>query len=87
MTDSFMNHNQAIAILRPQWEGGYWAKSSGELLWAHQYKVFRVASLLADFMPASAFTSNERSLLELACLTHDIGKMRDECQFSTTAQG
>ena len=75
-----MKHAAAISILKPQWEGGYWAKSSGELLWAHQYKVWRVASKLMEFMPTKAFTTEEKGLIELACLTHDIGKMRKECQ-------
>src|SRR5438093_1406917 len=73
-----MDHQQVIALLRPQWEGGYWAKSSGELLWAHHYNVWSIGSKLVARAP-SADTA-ERRLLELACLTHDLGKRRPECQ-------
>jgi len=73
-----MNHDEAIETLRPQWEGGYWAKSSGELLWAHQYAVWTVGKKLSSF--SRSLTEKKRRLLELACLTHDIRKMTEKCQ-------
>lgn len=73
-----MEFRVALEVLRPQWLTGEWAKSNGELLWAHQYTVWSVGRKLAAHAPS--LTSEETRLLELACLTHDIGKRRSKCQ-------
>jgi len=73
-----MDHRRALDILRPQWLRGDWAKSTGELLWAHSYTVWSVGRKLARYVPS--LSPAETELLELSCLTHDIGKRRPECQ-------
>jgi hypothetical protein len=73
-----MDHGEALKILRPQWLSGAWAKSSGELLWAHSYTVWSVGRKLARLVPS--LRSEETNLFELACLTHDILKRGRECQ-------
>jgi hypothetical protein len=73
-----VDHRQVLDLLRPQWEGGYWAKSSGELLWAHHYTLWSVGSKLIRHMPS--VDARERHLFEIACLTHDLGKRREKCQ-------
>ena len=78
MSAHFMDHGKAIGILRPQWLSGDWAKSSGELLWAHSFTVWSVGRKLAGYVPS--LVPAEAELLDLASLTHDIGKRRPECQ-------
>jgi len=73
-----MDHGEALEILRPQWLSGVWAKSSGELLWAHSYTVWSVGRKLARLVPS--LSSEETRLLDLSCLTHDVGKRRPGCQ-------
>ncbi len=73
-----MDHGKALEILRPQWLSGDWAKSNGELLWAHSYTVWCVGRKLAELVPS--IRPAEAELLELGCLTHDVGKRRPECQ-------
>jgi hypothetical protein len=65
-----------IKILDPQF--GYWAKSDGELLYAHHFSVWSIFKKLVDFVPS--LDKEEKELMELACLIHDIGKMRGENQ-------
>ncbi len=57
---------------------GFLAKSSGEQLWAHHFTVYRVCMRLLELLPA--FPEELVVPLQLACLTHDIGKMRPEAQ-------
>ena len=71
-----MEIKDVIKILDPQF--GYWAKSSGELLYAHHFSVWSIFRKLADFVPS--LDREEKELVELACLVHDIGKMRKENQ-------
>ncbi len=73
-----MDHREALEVLRPQWLSGAWAKSSGELLWAHSYTVWSVGRKLARLVPS--LSPEETDLLELSCLTHDILKRREENQ-------
>jgi hypothetical protein len=72
-----MDHSEALQVLRPQWQGGDWAKSNGELLWAHSYTVWTVGRKLACLL---SLRPEEAHLLEFGCLTHDIGKRRPECK-------
>ena len=48
-----MDHGKALGILRPQWLSGDWAKSSGELLWAHSFTVWSVGRKLAGYVPST----------------------------------
>lgn len=57
---------------------GYLAKSSGELLWTHHLNVWRIADTLASFVPT--LSDPERRALQLAALTHDIGKAASDVQ-------
>jgi hypothetical protein len=63
-------------FLRPQI--GYLAKSNGEQLWMHHYSVYKICTRLLDYLPA--FPEKLREPLSLACLLHDVGKMRREAQ-------
>lgn len=71
-----MEAREAIKILDPQF--GYWAKSNGELLYAHHFSVWSIFKKLADLSPS--LDESEKELMETACLVHDIGKMRIENQ-------
>ncbi len=73
-----MDHSEALKILQPQWLSGAWAKSNGEMLWAHSYTVWSIGSKLARLV--RSMDAAEVELLDLACLTHDILKRRDKCQ-------
>lgn len=57
---------------------GYLAKSNGEQLWVHHYTVYKVCSRILQLVPK--FPENLKMPLLLACLTHDLGKMRPEAQ-------
>ncbi len=63
-------------ILNPQF--GYLAKSDGELLYAHHFMVWSIFRKIAEFVPS--LDKKERYLLEIACLIHDIGKMKKSIQ-------
>ena len=71
-----MEAREAVKILDPQF--GYWAKSNGELLYAHHFSVWSIFKRLADLCPS--LDESEKELMEIACLVHDIGKMRTENQ-------
>lgn len=71
-----MKIENIIQILDPQF--GYWAKSNGELLYAHHFTVWSIFRKLAEFVPS--LDKKEKELIEVACLMHDIKKMRDENQ-------
>lgn len=73
-----MEFAEVLSFLRPQWAGGHWAKSSGALLWAHHFAVWNVGTKIARRVPS--LDEHEFRLLELAFLTHDIGKLRPACQ-------
>ncbi|MDI6874487.1 MAG: hypothetical protein QME84_09450 [Actinomycetota bacterium] len=64
------------AFLKPQ--VGYLAKSSGEQLWVHHYTVYKVCMRILELLPA--FPEDLVNPLQLACLTHDLGKMRPQAQ-------
>jgi hypothetical protein len=57
---------------------GCLAKSDGELLWSHHLLVRAVAARMAEYIPS--ITHQEKRVLELAALTHDIGKVAGEVQ-------
>lgn len=57
---------------------GFLAKSDGELLWSHHLLVRWVAQRLAAYVPS--ITDEERRVLDVAALTHDIGKATDDGQ-------
>ena len=63
-------------LLGPQF--GYWAKSTGELLYAHHFAVWSVFRKIAKYCPS--LDKGEMKILEIASLMHDIGKMRKEVQ-------
>lgn len=63
---------------------GFLAKSSGEPLWTHHFTVYKVCMRLLELLPT--FPEKLVVPLQLACLTHDIGKMRPEAQ-RVLAQG
>jgi hypothetical protein len=67
---------QVKKVLQPQFE--YLAKSHGEVLWIHSFSVWSILSKLAARI--TRFTDNERLLLEISALIHDIGKMRAKSQ-------
>ncbi len=78
-----MNHRKPVLqleqvkrILQPQFE--YLAKSHGEVLWLHSFSVWSILSKLVARIPR--FTDQERLLLEISALIHDIGKMRPKGQ-------
>lgn len=71
-----MKIEEVIKILNPQF--GYWAKSNGELLYAHHFAVWSIFKNLAKLCPS--LDEEEKEDIEVACLVHDIGKMRDENQ-------
>lgn len=71
-----MNINNVIQILDPQF--GYWAKSNGELLYAHHFTVWSIFRKLTDLCPS--LDEKEKEEMEIACLVHDIGKMKDKNQ-------
>lgn len=71
-----METQDVIKILDPQF--GYWAKSNGELLYAHHFTVWSIFKKLADLCPS--LDESEKDLMEIACLLHDVGKMRIENQ-------
>ncbi|MFX0211806.1 MAG: HD domain-containing protein [Candidatus Hodarchaeota archaeon] len=52
---------------------GFLAKSSGELLWTHHLNTWQISKTLASYIPL--LTEQEKRVLELASLTHDVGKI------------
>ena len=64
------------AFIEPQI--GYLAKSDGEQLWVHHYSVYKVCMRLLELLPS--FPKSLVIPLQLACLTHDLGKMRNRAQ-------
>jgi len=79
---SILTIEQVKKILQPQFE--YLAKSHGEVLWLHSFSVWSILSKLASRIPR--FNDNERLLLEISALIHDIGKMRLKSQEILTGQ-
>lgn len=73
---------QVKRILQPQFE--YLAKSHGEVLWLHSFSVWSILSKLTARIPR--FTEQERLLLEISALIHDIGKMRPRNQEILTGE-
>jgi hypothetical protein len=71
-----MEIREAQAFLDPQF--GYLAKSSGEQLSAHHFACWAVFSKLSNFIPS--LDEEDKKLVEIACLIHDIAKMRPENQ-------
>ncbi|MGQ9847015.1 MAG: HD domain-containing protein [Bacteroidales bacterium] len=71
-----MDINNVAQILDPQF--GYWAKSNGELLYTHHFTVWSIFRKLAGLCPS--LDEKEKEEMEIACLVHDIGKMKDENQ-------
>ncbi len=63
--------NEIKTILKPQF--GYLAKSTGEVLWVHDFNLWSIASKILNFIPR--FNDKEKRLLEITALIHDIGKM------------
>lgn len=57
---------------------GFLAKSDGELLWTHHLLVRWIAQRMAAYIPS--ITAEETRLLDLAALTHDVGKATSEVQ-------
>lgn len=53
---------------------GYLAKSDGELLWEHHLTTMQIALILSEFIPS--ITPKDKRLLQLAAITHDIGKLK-----------
>jgi len=73
-----MDIKEIRKLLDPQF--GYWAKSTGELLYAHHFTVWSIFKKLSKYVPS--LDEKEKYLLEIACLLHDIGKMKEEIQFA-----
>ncbi len=73
---------QVKKILQSQFE--YLAKSYGEILWLHSFSVWSILSKISAKIPR--FTDNERLLLEISALIHDIGKMKPEHQEILTGE-
>lgn len=73
-----MKLQDAIKLLDPQF--GYLGKSDGEHLYAHQFTVWAIAKRLMKYIPSLKGDPEEQELIEWACLTHDIGKMKPEFQ-------
>jgi len=71
-----MNIQEVRQLLDPQF--GYVAKSTGELLYAHHFAVWSIFKKLSKYIPS--LDEKEKHLMEIACLIHDIGKMRKEIQ-------
>ncbi|MEW6455475.1 MAG: HD domain-containing protein [Acidobacteriota bacterium] len=71
-----MEIKEVKVFLEPQF--GYLAKSNGEQLWAHHFAVWNVFRKMGRFIPS--LDDREKELLELSCLIHDIGKLREESQ-------
>ncbi|MFW6457688.1 MAG: HD domain-containing protein, partial [Planctomycetota bacterium] len=71
-----MNESKLASLLNVQI--GYLAKSSGELLWHHHLKVWQIVCEFCDHI--STLSEDERETLELAALTHDMGKTAPEVQ-------
>ncbi len=69
--------NEVKAILKPQF-GDFLAKSSGEVLWIHNFTLWSVAAKIMQFIPR--LDDKERRLLEITVLIHDIGKMYSKNQ-------
>ncbi|MBC7248085.1 MAG: HD domain-containing protein [Actinobacteria bacterium] len=63
-------------FLEPQL--GFLAKSSGEPLWMHHFTVYKVCMRLLEMLPT--FPQELVVPLQLACLIHDMGKMREDAQ-------
>ncbi|MEM3071758.1 MAG: hypothetical protein QXG33_04240 [Candidatus Anstonellales archaeon] len=64
---------------------GYLAKTNGEPLWLHHFTVYKVCMRLIELLPR--FPEELLAPLQLACLTHDIGKMRKEAQQTLESGG
>lgn len=79
---SILSLEQVRTILQPQFE--YLAKSHGEVLWLHSFSAWSILSKLIVRIPR--FTDQERLLLEISSLIHDIGKMRLENQKILTGE-
>lgn len=73
---SILTLEQVRKVLQPQFE--YLAKSYGEVLWLHSFSVWSILSKIAARIPR--FTDQERLLLEISALIHDIGKTRPKNQ-------
>jgi len=71
-----MEINEVRRILKPQF--GYLAKSDGELLYSHHFVVWSIGKKIAEFVPS--LDEKEKYLFEIACLIHDIGKMKNSIQ-------
>jgi len=71
-----MEINEVRKILKPQF--GYLAKSDGELLYSHHFMVWSIGRKIAEFVPS--LDKREKELFEIACLVHDIGKMKPSIQ-------
>jgi len=71
-----MEINEVRRILKPQF--GYLAKSDGELLYSHHFNVWSIGRKIAENVPS--LDEKEKYLFEIACLIHDIGKMKRSIQ-------
>ena len=71
-----MEINEVRRILKPQF--GYLAKSDGELLYSHHFNVWSIGRKIAEIVPS--LDEKEKYLFEIACLIHDIGKMKRSIQ-------
>jgi hypothetical protein len=71
-----MEINEVRRILKPQF--GYLAKSDGELLYSHHFNVWSIGRKILEFVPS--LDEKEKYLFEIACLIHDIGKMKRSIQ-------
>jgi len=76
-----MDIKEVRRLLDPQF--GYWAKSTGELLYAHHFAVWSIFRKLSKYVPS--IEEKENHLLEIACLIHDTGKMKEEIQTALRA--
>jgi hypothetical protein len=77
-----MKVQDVIKLLDPQF--GYLAKSDGEQLYAHHFTVWSIAKRLMKYIPSLEDNPDEQELIEWACLTHDLGKMKPEFQDKLT---
>ena len=77
--------NEIKAILKPQFgllgKGG---EFKAEPLWVHAFTLWSIASKIIKFIPR--FDDQERRLLEITVLIHDIGKMTEKNQAVLTGQ-
>ncbi|MCK4730361.1 MAG: HD domain-containing protein [Candidatus Aenigmarchaeota archaeon] len=73
-----MEKEEVIKILEPQ--VGYLAKSNGEQLWMHHFTVWNIFKEISEYIPYLKKNKNDKKLLEMACLIHDLEKRNPKYQ-------